>query len=248
MLEDNKLISDDNIARSKDLLACLERGDENGAREVLDELTRLRETELYQEMGKLTRELHDSIMAFGKDDTLINLAQAEIPDARSRLRHVIKMTDDAANRTLTAVEESLPICEDVTQNSSDLHEKWRRFIQRDMNVQEFRELSLLIDKFLEGNTDQVKELRAKLNEILMAQDFQDLTSQIIKRVIGLVEDVESNLVNLVKLAGGNINVEFERTTDEDHSIEATGPAVPGVDTNVVSGQDEVDELLSSLGF
>jgi chemotaxis protein CheZ len=116
-----------------------------------------------------------------------------------------------------------------------------------MNVQEFRELSLLIDKFLEGNTDQVKELRAKLNEILMAQDFQDLTSQIIKRVIGLVENVEANLVNLVKLAGGNIKVDFEKTV-HDHSIEATGPAVPGVDTHVVSGQDEVDELLSSLGF
>lgn len=247
MLEENNLISDDNIARSKDLLACLERGDENGARDVLDELTRIRETELYMEMGKLTRELHDSIMAFGKDDTLLNLAQEEIPDARSRLRHVIKMTDDAANRTLSAVEESLPICEDVTNKSSDLHEKWCRFIQRDMNVQEFRELSLLIDKFLEGNTDQVKELRSKLNEILMAQDFQDLTSQIIKRVIGLVEDVETNLVNLVKLAGGNITVDFVKTKD-DHSIEAVGPAVPGVDTNVVSGQDEVDELLSSLGF
>jgi len=246
MLEENNLISDDNIARSKDLLACLERGDENGARDVLDELTRIRETELYMEMGKLTRELHDSIMAFGKDDTLLNLAQEEIPDARSRLRHVIKMTDDAANRTLSAVEESLPICEDVTNKSSDLHEKWCRFIQRDMNVQEFRELSLLIDKFLEGNTDQVKELRSKLNEILMAQDFQDLTSQIIKRVIGLVEDVETNLVNLVKLAGGNITIDFVKT--EDHSIEAVGPAVPGVDTNVVSGQDEVDELLSSLGF
>lgn len=247
MLEENELISEDNIARAKDLLACLERGDENGAREVLDELTRIRETELYQEMGKLTRELHDSLMAFGKDDQLISLAQEEIPDARSRLRHVIKMTDDAANRTLTAVEESLPICEDVTTNSSELHEKWRRFIQRDMKVQEFRELSLLIDRFLEGNTEQVRDLRSKLNEILMAQDFQDLTSQIIKRVIGLVEQVEDNLVNLVKLSGGNVRIDFEKTKG-DHSVEASGPAVPGVDNNVVSGQDEVDELLSSLGF
>lgn len=247
MLEENILISEDNIARSKDLLACLERGDESGAREILDELTRIRETELYKEMGKLTRELHDSIMAFGKDDALINLAKEDIPDARSRLRHVIKMTDDAANRTLTAVEESMPICESVTNSSGELHEKWRRFIQRDMNVQEFRELSLLIDQFLEGNTEQVKVLRGKLNEILMAQDFQDLTSQIIKRVIGLVENVETNLVNLVKLSGGNVKIEFEKTKD-DHSIEATGPAVPGVDTNVVSGQDEVDDILSSLGF
>ncbi|MDH5407597.1 MAG: protein phosphatase CheZ [Gammaproteobacteria bacterium] len=245
MLDDNQLITDDNVARAKDLLACLERGDEQGAREVLDELSRIRETELYKEMGKLTRELHDAISTFGMDHEIVNLAKDEIPDARSRLRYVIELTDDAANKTLTAVESSIPLCDNLSKDSTDLNEKWKRFIKRDMDVNEFRELSARIDKFLEDNSAGVTTLRTNLSDILLAQDFQDLTSQIIKRVIDLVQNVESNLVNLVKLTGAKVDLGEVQKGD---GIKATGPAVPGVDQGVVSGQDEVDELLSSLGF
>jgi len=247
MLEDNKLVTEDNIARAKDLLGCLERNDEEGAREIIDELALVRETELYQEMGKLTRELHDSISAFGMDTQIVNIAKEEIPDARSRLRHVIKLTDEAANSTLTAVEECVPLCDDLKNRSSALYEKWKRFVQRDMDISEFREMSGLIGQFLEDNTRETEAVRTRLNDILMAQTFQDLTSQIIKRVIALVEDVESNLVNLIKLTGKG-NAELDKLVHEEDLLAPKGPPVPGVDKGVVSGQDEVDELLSSLGF
>lgn len=249
MLDENQLINDDNIARAKDLLACMERGDEQGAREVLDEMARVRESELYQEMGKLTRELHDSLSTFGMDNEIVNLAKDEIPDARSRLRYVIELTDDAANKTLSSVEQSIPLCDGINKNSIDLNEKWKRFIARDMDVKEFRELSSRIDKFLETNTEEATALRGHLSNILLAQDFQDLTSQIIKRVIDLVEDVESNLVNLIKLTGSSAGKDLP-DVKKPHVVDTTpqGPAVPGVDSGVVSGQDEVDELLSSLGF
>lgn len=248
MLDENQLINEDNIARSKDLLACMERGDDQGAREVIDELARIRETELYREMGKLTRELHDSISTFGMDNEIISLAKDEIPDARSRLRYVIELTDDAANKTLSAVEESIPLCDGMSKNSNALNEKWKRFIQRDMDVNEFRELSSRIDTFLEENSTEVTALRGHLSNILLAQDFQDLTSQIIKRVIDLVEDVESNLVNLIKLTGSSESKNLPDVKKPQHDTIPTGPAVPGVDQGTVSGQDEVDELLSSLGF
>lgn len=247
MLDDNQLINEDNVARAKDLLACMERGDEQGAREVLDEMARMRETELYQEMGKLTRELHDSLSTFGLDNEIVSLAKDEIPDARSRLRYVIELTDDAANKTLTAVEESIPLCDGMSKNSIALNEKWKRFIKRDMDVNEFRELSSRIDSFLGQNTEEVVSLRTHLSNILLAQDFQDLTSQIIKRVIELVEDVESNLVNLIKLTGSSASKDLP-DVKVHHDTSPQGPAVPGVDQGVVSGQDEVDELLSSLGF
>ena len=80
------MISADTIALAKDLVASLERGDEKGAKEVIDDLTNIRESDLYQEMGKLTRELHDAITAFGMDEQISTLAQQEIPDARQRLR------------------------------------------------------------------------------------------------------------------------------------------------------------------
>lgn len=247
MLEAEGLITEDNMARVKDLLATMEAGDEAGVKEILDELTHIRESDIYQEMGKLTRELHDAIKTFGMDDQIVNIAEHDIPDARDRLKHVIEMTDKAANRTMDAVEESLPICEGMEARSSDLHESWQRFTQRDMNAEEFRELSKSLGSFLEANTSDASKVRASLNDVLMAQDFQDLTSQIIKRVIALVEQVEDKMIELVSLTGEQYAKPAKRK--EKDGLEASGPAVPGLDdAAVVSGQDEVDDLLSSLGF
>jgi chemotaxis protein CheZ len=250
-MEENKLVSAETIARTKDLLASLERGDEKGAKEVIDDLTNIRESDLYKEMGKLTRELHDAITAFGMDEQITTLAQQEIPDARQRLRHVMDMTDQAAHRTLNAVEESLPICEQLESRSHTLQEDWKRFKKRDMDIHEFKQLAKRLDEFFTVNTGDAGKLRSLLNNVLMAQDFQDLTSQIIKKVIKLVEEVESNLVELIKLTRSPevANEEKQKPPRRQEEILA-GPVVPGVnDTgSTVSGQDEVDDLLSSLGF
>lgn len=80
----------------------------------------------------------------------------------------------------------------------------------------------------------------------MAQDFQDLTGQIIRKVIDLVHDVEEKLVKLVRITGNKIE---EETIVKEGREKLAGPAVPGLDQgDQVSGQDEVDDLLSSLGF
>ncbi len=237
------IIDEDNLARVRDLLECMERGDEEGAREIVDELANVRETTLYQEVGKLTRELHDAISAFGMDDRIANLAEHDIPDARERLNYVIAKTDEAANRTLTAIEESLPLCEKLESESGDLHARWQQFRRKEMSLDEFRELSRTLEAFLAEQNSNAGQVRAHLTDALMAQDFQDLTGQIIKRVITLVEEVEANLVNLIKVAG---LPEREKPAD-DGSL--AGPVVPGKETaTTVSGQDEVDDLLSSLGF
>ena len=247
-MEERNILSDDNIARVKDLLATLERGDIKGANEVIDDLTSIRESDIYKEMGKLTRELHDAIMAFGMDEQLSVLAQNEIPDARQRLRHVIDMTDQAAHRTLNEVEESLPVCEQLESRSKILHDDWLRFKSRDMDINEFKELARRLDSFFEVNTSDAGKLRESLNNVLMAQDFQDLTSQIIKKVIKLVEEVESNLVEIIRLTGTDDAKSKTSVKKQDEKL--AGPVVPGVNDggSTVSGQDDVDDLLSSLGF
>ncbi len=241
---EKRIVDEENIARVRDLLACMERGDEEGAREIVDELADVRETTLYQEVGKLTRELHDAISAFGMDDRIANLAEHDIPDARERLNYVISKTDEAANRTLTAIEESLPLCEKLESESGALHERWQQFRRKEMSVDEFRELSRQLEAFLEEQHRNAGQVRNHLTDALMAQDFQDLTGQIIKRVITLVEEVEANLVNLIKVAGLP-----ERKQDGPADPDLAGPVIPGKETaTTVSGQDEVDDLLSSLGF
>lgn len=244
-MESKTIISEDNIARTRDLLAMLENGDEEAAKEVIDDLTQIRESDLYQEMGKLTRELHDAISSFGMDESIAKLAEDDIPDARQRLRHVITMTDDAANKTLTAVEDSMPLCEGLEDRSKGLAVEWGRFKKRDMNLLEFKQLAGRLDEFFVENTGDAGKIRSSLNDVLMAQDFQDLTSQIIKKVITLVESVESNLVEIIKITGAQKNPE----SNENDSDELAGPVVPGVNENdSISDQDDVDDLLSSLGF
>ncbi|MDH5570533.1 MAG: protein phosphatase CheZ [Gammaproteobacteria bacterium] len=244
MSEEN-IINDDNIARAHDLLASLENGDEQGAREVIDDLAKIRENNLYQEVGKLTRELHDAISAFSMDDRIADIAEHDIPDARQRLNYVITRTEDAADRTLTAVEKSIPLCEDMERRAGSVLNDWKSFTQREMDVEGFRKMSSEMDGFLSDQSGGFVELKSHLNNILMAQDFQDLTGQIIKRVINLVAEVEGNLVNLIKLAGLPDHVEPHKR----EKVKLEGPAVPGVDSgDTVSGQDEVDDLLSSLGF
>lgn len=243
MIEEKELITDDNVARVRDLLACLENGDEVGAVEIIDELTSIRETELYQDMGKLTRELHDAISNFGMDDAITTMAEKSIPDARERLKYVIEKTDEAANRTLQAVEESIPICNELNSEALKLHAKWQKFTNRELSADQFRQLSKDVNNFF-LNTYKLENVKDHLTEVLLAQEYQDLTGQIIKKVINLVSDVEDKLIGLIQLTGSP-----EATGDKDEKTTLDGPPVPSIaHADTVSGQDEVDDLLSSLGF
>ncbi|KAB7627163.1 protein phosphatase CheZ [Alkalilimnicola sp. S0819] len=238
---------------ARGLIAALEAGEMKDAEGIVDELTQLRETELYKELGMLTRELHESIKSFREDTRLSSMVSSEIPDARDRLNHVITMTDQAAHRTLTAIEESMPLVDEISGKSRELNEQWSRFRRRELSVDEFRELSRELEEYLGFVDAKSGALNSSLTEALMAQDYQDLTGQIIRRVINLVQEMESKLVQLVALAGkperaGASEKPKAADTQEDR-IKAEGPAIPGKDdVGVVQGQDEVDDLLSSLGF
>jgi chemotaxis protein CheZ len=237
---------------ARELVSQLEAGNAPDAEKLIEELGRVREQTLFQELGKMTRQLHDALNGFAVDSRVHSLAESEIPDAKARLNHVIEMTEQSANRTLTAVEGTLPIAESLQNEANSLHEKWSRFRNKDMNVEEFRDMSKEIDGFLAVTKENADRIHGNLSEVMMAQDFQDLTGQIIRRVISLVQEVEENLVELIRLSGG---VEAQAGSDqrggeEGGIMRGIGPQVPGVDTGgeSVSGQDEVDDLLSSLGF
>ncbi len=160
------------------------------------------------------------------------------------------MTDKAANRTLNAVEESIPLCDNLGDRIGEIAEGWSRFLKREMNADEFRAMAKQISVYTGESVPAVEKIKGNLNEVLLAQDFQDLTGQIIHRVINLVEDVENNLVSLIKVTGRKM--EFAPLNADSGVVDTTptGPSIPGLDKkeSTVSGQDEVDELLSSLGF
>ena len=251
-MSENLICSDDGLQYAKKLVECIEQGNQEEAEKVMEDLSALRESHLFQELGKLTRDLHDTMVGFQLDSKIANMAETDISDATERLNHVITLTEQAAEKTLSAVETSMGLSDSLRDKSEKLHENWNRFRKRDMDVDEFRSMSAELDEFFQWLDQKLPEMSSSLSDIMMAQGFQDLTGQIISRVITLVQDVEEGLVGLIRMTGQKMNVPgvVEKDKRKDGpDIEAVGPAVPGVDKgDIVNSQDDVDDLLSSLGF
>ena len=243
------IISDLMLERARMLVKEIENGNENAAIHMLDDLTRIREGELFQEMGHLTRELHEAMKNFAMGEHITELTEEEIPDAEERLNHVITMTEQAADKTLTAVEAGLPLSENIQKCAGELHDKWQSFQNRDLSVEEFRGLVKELDGFFPVLSDDARTLNKYMSDIMMAQDFQDLTGQIIRRVIALVKDVEESLVAMIRVSGA-IDTGGKKDKKTEKDIKAEGTHVPGTNksADIVEGQDDVDDLLSSLGF
>lgn len=239
----------DILLRAEEMVRAMQAGNDRQAGELLDYISTARESGLYNEVGKMARGLHDAMNTFCEETRIDELAEDEIPDARSRLHHVITLTQKSADRSLTAVEDTMPRVDELSGRINELGKAWQNFKRREMSVEQFRELSTKLETFFSEAEEDTTAIRGGLNEIMMAQDFQDLTGQIITRVIELVEEVEGNLVELVRLTGEKISTTSDDEESRADAIKAEGPHVPGLgDSKVVNGQDDVDDLLSSLGF
>ncbi|KPJ88801.1 MAG: chemotaxis protein CheZ [Gammaproteobacteria bacterium SG8_11] len=245
-MEPAKATEEEVLARAEELIKEMQKGNEQTAAQLLDYVHTAKENLLFQEVGKMTRQLHDALESFRRDSRIDSLAEHEIPDARQRLSYVIEMTQKSADRTLSAVEETMPMAEKISEQAGNLGQTWKKFRNRELSVEQFRELSADIETFLTDIERDSSIMKNNLNDVLMAQDFQDLTGQIIKRVITLVEEVEGNLVELIRLTGDRFAKPVE---DNEADTAPEGPHVPGVGVkDVVANQDDVDDLLSSLGF
>ncbi len=239
------------LEEAKQLVVYLEQGDQESARALLEAASMKESIELFAEVGKLTRQLHDALNSFQLDERIAGLATDEIPDAQTRLTYVIEETEKAANTTMDAVEASMPIAETLSQRIETIMPEWKKLMSRQIEVGEFKSLCTDLDKLLNDASAESAKLTSLLTEVLMAQGYQDLTGQVIRRVIDLVKEVEDSLVNMLTMFG---DVEkTEQTTkpskEQTDKIEAEGPIIDAQQRDdVVQGQDDVDDLLSSLGF
>lgn len=241
--------------RARELVDNLEAGDFNAASAAIESLNEARDNTFYREVGKLTRGLHDAIRNFEIDS--VDHAGAEngskMANAQDRLDYVIKLTQSSADKTMDMVEESVPLASEIGERAALLRDQWHKLARRELGVEQFRELYRQIDQYLALTCDTSGQLSDKLQQILMAQDFQDLTGQVIKKVISLVQDVEIRLVELMRVAGQVEEltgiVRSVEAPESKSGAEAEGPQIHADQrTDVVSNQDDVDDLLSSLGF
>lgn len=241
---------------AESLLQNIQNNDFQQANEIITQLSQTRESKVFNSVGKLTRALHSAIVNFNvdadDDDTDVRLAErSHISDASDRLNYVLNLTQDAADKTMDKVEACEPIATSISQESAQLREEWRRLKRREMDAEQFRTLYYQMDEFLERIGGGADTLSKNLQEIILEQGYQDLTGQVLKKVILLVSDVESELVNLVRIAS-----QVDSLAGLDHGAETSshnstgeGPQIHAdKKADVVTSQDEVDDLLSSLGF
>ena len=229
------------------LAGALAAGDERRFFSELDSLVQRRESSLFGELQKLTNDLQGALQRFRIDSRLVDLAEKEVPDARHRLDHVLKLTDEAAHKTMDLVEQSGPLAERTARQADEIVVLWKKFRGRDIDLAGFRDMLVRMDAFLESARTDMDQVRNNLNEVLMAQGYQDLSGQIIRGVMKLVSELEVALVELVRLskAGGG----KPRAVVEDEVQRGYGPVVPGVSHGpAVSDQEDVDALLSGLGM
>ena len=236
------------------LAEALRGGDETAFFAAVDHIVRMREPQTLTEIRKLTGDLQKALERFSIESRLADIAENEIPDARTRLAHVIKMTDEAAHKTLDLVEQSGPLAERTGREAGALIDSLKAYRDRPSGsgfegavraIDAFLPVVRTLEAFLPAVRTDSDQIRKNLAEVLLAQGYQDLTGQIIRSVIKLVEELEETLENLTKLSGDVV----EHATLGEDPDQGHGPVVPGVTRgDVASGQTDVDELLSGLGM
>lgn len=239
------------LQQARQLVELLEADQIESANHLVQQLVVPGTSELFAEVGKLTRQLHDSLESFHLDPSLNDLIEENIPDAKKRIAHVIGMTEQAANRTMDAVESCLPIADNISQQLNHIQPQWQRLMQRQLQLGEFKSLCHNLDSFLAQANSDTKTLNGLLTDVLMAQDYQDLTGQILSRVIELVREVEESLIRLLTAFDQSNTIPNVTPTTKNKAplADAEGPILNATEReDVVTGQDDVDDLLSSLGF
>lgn len=213
----------------------------NAAAQALERSGGIEAMDLIQRIGHLTRTLRESMRELGLDQAIKDAAEA-IPDARDRLAYVARMTEQAANRVLTAAEEVQPLQDTMQQTARDLDARWQGWFDHPVELDDARELVDDTRALLKDIPAKTQATQNSLREIIMAQDFQDLTGQVIMRMLGVIGVIETELIQVLI-----DSVPQERR--EEASTLLNGPQVsPEGKPDVVTSQDQVDDLLASLGF
>jgi len=255
--------------KANELVTALEGGDLSLSMGLIQELNDAKHQAFYNEVGYLTRGLHEAIKSFSTDvGSALNdrdLTAAVFSDASERLSYVIEVTDKNAHETMDRIDTALTLVDKLDNQSERFKDLLSLVGQLEGEFEALRGGYDRTCQLKEESEQTIAELRSQLTEILVSQSYQDITGQLIRRVINLVTNVEGHLVQLMDMASkverlSDFNRPVEAkpetkkaepkvtTEEETASPKAEGPQIRKDAPDVACGQDDVDDLLSSLGF
>lgn len=210
--------------------------------------------EVHQRIGHLTRTLHDALRELGYDKELQG-TRDQLPDARDRLSYIARVTGEAAEKVLNAVDRANSVQEQLTATANDLRTRWlavAAYTARDAAraTPAGRELIEQTCAFFAGVDSHTEATKAILTDIMLAQDFHDLTGQVIRKVVMLAQSMEEQLLKLlIETTPPEQRKKVESQGPAGSTERLEGPVVNAAARNdVVTDQAAVDDLLASLGF
>jgi chemotaxis protein CheZ len=197
---------------------------------------------MYERLGGIVRMLHDSLRELGYDRSLSDVA-SQITDAQGRLEYVASLTEQAANKVLNAVDVGMPAQDTLAKAADDMDRRWTRLFEGKLDIEEFKRLAGDSRRFAATVGEATEAEKARLLEIMMAQDFQDITGQLIKKIVAITSVAERELAQLLR---DNAPAEVKAAIDaEQKPVDLMqGPSAP----SAAMGQDDVDSMLAELGF
>jgi len=197
---------------------------------------------VHSQIGHLTRALHDTMRELGYDKTL-ERAVGKMPDTRDRLNYISTLTEQAAVKTLNAVEETKPLQQKLESGAMQLSSHWQELFERKLDTEQFKTLVHQTRSYLQEVPLNTKATNSQLMDIVMAQDYQDLTGQVLKKLSETVQQLENQLVALlIETLPEDKKKELDNSLLNGPVVNADGRA------DVVTSQAQVDDLLDSLGF
>lgn len=195
---------------------------------------------MFERLGGIVRLLHDSLRELGYDKALTE-ASSQIVDAQDRLEYVATLTEQAANKVLNTLDEGMPAQDVLSKKAKDMDSRWTALFDGKLSLEEFKALAGDSRQFAQAVSEATEAEKARLLEIMMAQDFQDITGQLIKKVVNITKTVENELAQLLR---DNAPAEVREKLAQKPVPLMQGPSVP----SVALDQDNVDDLLADLGF
>ncbi|MES2295899.1 MAG: protein phosphatase CheZ [Pseudomonadota bacterium] len=194
---------------------------------------------MFERLGGIVRLLHDSLRELGYDKALTE-ASTQINDAQDRLEYVATLTEQAANKVLNTLDEGMPAQDQLSKRAKEMEARWGALFDGKLSIEEFKVLAGDARQFSQAVNETTEAEKARLLDIMMAQDFQDITGQLIKKVVLITKTVEHELAELLR---DNAPPAVREKLAKPPAL-MQGPALPAVALD----QDNVDDLLADLGF
>lgn len=195
---------------------------------------------MYERLGGIVRLLHDSLRELGYDKALTE-ASSQINDAQDRLEYVASLTEQAANKVLNTLDEGMPAQDVLSKQAKEMDSRWNDLFAGKLSIDQFKALAGDSRQFAQTVAEATEAEKARLLEIMMAQDFQDITGQLIKKVVTITKSVEQELAELLR---DNAPPSVREKLAAKPVPLMSGPSAP----SVALDQDNVDDLLADLGF